>query len=144
MRRYKELAKRLRCVTIQEQLDELNRLVLREEELVTSLVKAQLMRGVDGDGNFLTPYKSKSYAKFKKTLNPRGVTDLRLTGSFHENMFLVSGVPTIIWSYDEKTSELVSKYGKKLFELSETNTKTVVSRIKKDFEQWQRKRFLYL
>ena len=69
-------------------------------------------KGIDGEGKKLKPYRSVAYAEFKATLNPKKVTDLRLTGDFLDGLFgKVIGDDIITDSTDEKAFLLDSKYG---------------------------------
>ena len=56
---------------------------------------------------------------------PMGTPDLKLTGSFHEKMFLrISGDEYLISSKDKKTADLVDRYDNAgdLFGISPNNT----------------------
>lgn len=84
---------------------------------------SQLFSGVDAGGFLLKPsYKDTAYAEFKKHLNPKGVVDLRLTGSFYEKWFVsAEKFPIFFGSKDDKTTDLESKYGKDIFGLTKHN-----------------------
>lgn len=105
----------------EEQEKELEDIIRRGEQAIVDMNKGQLMAGVNSDGSGLGQYASKSYAEMKRTLNPRGVVDLKLTGSFHDNFFVAVELPLTIWSYDSKTDDLVKKYGRNIFGLTEEN-----------------------
>lgn len=140
MGKLKQYAKYLRSITEEQQLKELVAIIQRNEAAILNLNRGQLYSGIDSDGNSLAEYKSKWYADFKKTLNPKGVTDLNLTGSFHENFFFVGELPLIIWSYDEKTDELVKKYGRKIFGLTEENKAVLLNGyIREEYKAYFRK-----
>jgi len=135
----KKLATRLKRLSADEMKQKLAELVQETSEEVLNMNRAQLMQGMDSQGNSLGKYQSESYARFKRTLNPRGVVDLKLTGSFHENFFIASEVPLIIWSYDEKTNDLVEKYGEDIFGLTEDNRKAyLVGYIRPRFIEYQK------
>jgi len=69
-------------------------------------------KGIDGAGKKLKPYQSVAYAEFKATLNPKKVTDLRLTGDFLDGLFGdVIGDNIITDSTDQKADLLDNKYG---------------------------------
>lgn len=91
------------------------------ESHLTGYVKSQLMQGKDGKGNYLKPYASADYARYKLSLNPLGVTDLRLTGSFHEKMVLEWLTPESfsVISQDVKWRKLIKQYGIDTLKLSE-------------------------
>ena len=140
MGKLKDYTKYLKSITEKEQVQQLERIIKDHEKVVLDLNRRQLFAGEDSDGIQLLKYKSKSYAEFKRKLNPRGVTDLRLTGEFHNNFFLVSEVPLIIWSYDAKTDLLVDKYGKTIFGLTDESIKALmVGYIKKEYQEYFKK-----
>src|SRR5262249_24910697 len=69
-------------------------------------------QGIDADGKRLRPYRNPSYAMKKRALNPRGVTDLHLTGAFHRDMFIdATQFPLVIDSSNSKTPQLKANYG---------------------------------
>lgn len=84
----------------------------KNKKVMVGLVVSQLMNGIGKDGNKLLPYQDKKYAILKKTLNPKGVTDLRLTGKFHKGIFAnTSKLPVKFGSTDSKAEKLIAKYG---------------------------------
>ena len=135
----KQTATRLKNITVQKQLKKLEEIIQETNEVVLDLNRGQLMQGVDASGLSLGSYKSEWYAKMKRTLNPRGVVDLKLTGSFHDNFFVASEVPLIIFSYDEKASDLVAKYGKEIFGLTEDSRKVyLIGYVRPRFAEFQK------
>jgi hypothetical protein len=140
MKNLKKLAARLKSITEEEQAQELAKIIDKYQEEVFNLNRKQLMEGVDSDGLSLGEYANEDYARMKKTLNPRGVIDLRLNGDFHGEFFLVSEVPLIIWSYDGKTDFLVQRFGKKIFGLTEDNKKVFITGyVRPEFGEYQKK-----
>lgn len=108
--------KHLGKVTVKSQERALLDIIKRHEHLLIDIVTAQLLNGMDGNGEFLQAYQSENYAEMKLHLNPKGVTDLRLTGSFWEGFFaVVKKFPIVIDSKDKKRDELVKKYGEAIF-----------------------------
>lgn len=85
-----------------------------KEEIVDILTDDQEdRRGEDLNGNKFTPYRSDVYAAFKRRLNPNGVVDRHLTGSFHDKTTLnASKYPVTFDSSDQKSDMLQGKYGK--------------------------------
>lgn len=96
-------------------------LILKEvSPQMIDLNTGQLFSGVDSNGFLLKPYyRNDKYAEFKKTLNSKGVVDLKLTGDFYDGFFAdVSKFPLIFGSNDEKSNELEKRYGKNIFGLN--------------------------
>lgn len=122
MGKIKELKNKFEKI-YQQQDAELVAIIKRNESVVVALNTGQLMVGLNSDGESLGEYASRSYADMKRTLNPRGVVDLKLTGHFHENFFVAVELPLTVWSYDGKTDDLTKKYGRNLFGLTEENKK---------------------
>lgn len=103
-------------VTIPEQEKALLAIVESNGHALIDLVTGQLLKGKDGEGNFLQHYRSKHYADLKLLLNPLGVTDLRLSGDFWDGFYAVTKkFPIVINSTDNKRDELVKKYGDEIF-----------------------------
>jgi hypothetical protein len=96
------------------------------ETVIVSLNTRQLMQGVTSEGKSLGEYKNKWYAKFKRTLNPRGVVDLKLTGAFHESFFLEDSLPIKIYASDPKTKKLTQEFSEKLFGLTQESKRILV------------------
>jgi hypothetical protein len=119
---------------------EAEKVILDNGEFAVKLNQNQMVDGEDSKDNENTPsYFGASYAKFKNRLNPRaglGTPDLRLTGKFHAMMkFFKKGKNYLITSKDDKTGELVNKYGKDIFGLNKSNTKTFRNKNDSDFIQ---------
>jgi hypothetical protein len=87
--------------------------IRRNEPTLVDLNTAQLMEGKDADGEPVKPaYKSEVYAKYKESLNPRGVVDLKLEGDFHNSFYIkAEKFPVTTGARDEKTAKLRGKYG---------------------------------
>ena len=78
-------------------------------------------KGIDSTGSRLAPY-APGYAALKRTLNPNGVTDLKLSGDFHSGWFINSNLNKIVFgSRDSKSSMLSRKYGADIFGLTPPN-----------------------
>lgn len=139
MGKVKELRKRFNAIA-ETQEEELEKIIMSHEKEVVALNIGQLMSGVDSEGGLLPEYRSEWYKNLKRTLNPRGVTDLRLSGSFHDNFFIAVALPLTIWSYDGKTDELVKKYGRNTFGLTAENRKVfALGYIKKGFGEFYKR-----
>jgi len=103
-------------VTIKAQEYALLQIIKENEHLLIDIITGQLLNGKDGEGEFLQAYRNADYAEMKKHLNPKGVTDLRLTGNFWDGFYAQTKTfPIIIDSKDEKRDELVKKYGPAIF-----------------------------
>ena len=107
------------------------------EAYIVDLNTSQLMNGKDSMGKFLTPYRNPNYAALKRAIyNPRGVTDLRLSGDFHDGFFInANRFPVVFDSRDEKTELLTSKYGNDIFGLDKENLGNLASFVKKDLRR---------
>lgn len=106
-----------------EQDDEFRKIIDDNDEVILDLNRRQLMSGIDAKGKSLGDYKNPSYALMKKTLNPKGVVDLNLTGDFHDSMLLVNNLPIEIDAFDGKTNDLKNKYGQDIFGLTKESRK---------------------
>lgn len=94
------------------------------EDIITGYNKNQLTHGLRRDKTKIEPiYGSLIYALEKNKQNPLAgiyTPDLNLTGAFYRGFFLsIKGFAFEISSDDEKTNELLSKYGPMIFGLSE-------------------------
>lgn len=115
-----QLSERLKTIDLEAEV-----LVIVDEikPQLIDLNTSQLFSGVDAAGFLLKPqYKDTTYAEFKKHLNPKGVVDLKLTGSFYEKFFIsAEKFPLFLGSKDDKTPDLESKYGKDIFGITKNN-----------------------
>lgn len=101
------------------------------EARYVELVQAQLQRGKDADDVLLRPYADPEYAEYKRSLNPLGVTDLRLFGSFYDAMRLDLYQDFVqLISTDTKYKKLIfgqgrfKGYGERSMDLSSANKQT--------------------
>ena len=115
-----QLAERAKTINLEA---EVLSIIAEIEPQLIDLNTSQLFSGVDSKGFLLRPpYKHTWYAEFKKSLNSKGVVDLKLTGSFYEKWFVsASEFPIFFGSTDDKTPDLEAKYGKDIFGLTKTN-----------------------
>jgi hypothetical protein len=122
-----QLLKHLQGITIAQQEAALLQIIKDNEHVAVDLNTSQLMAGRDSKGRSLGEYKSMLYAEFKKTLNPAGVVDLKLSGDFHSDFFIdTHQFPVVFDSRNWKTGKLVDVYGEDLFGTDEENTNTLV------------------
>lgn len=103
---------------------------MNNESVVADLNADQMLEGLDREGNPIRPtYASPEYAALKQRLNPRpttGTPDLRLTGAFQRKIFLRFVQDAFeLDSTDEKTEELVFKYGDVIFGLTEESRQKI-------------------
>lgn len=115
-----DMIDRLKRATAPEQEKAILSIIDQNKSYVVDLNTSQLFAGKDNQGQLLKPpYKLEKYAEFKKTLNPAGVVDLRLTGQFYNSFYAdASKFPVRVFATDEKTSELGGKYGSDIFNLT--------------------------
>ena len=96
------------------------------KHIAIDLNTTQLMSGKDSNGDMLDHYRSPGYADFKLSLNPKGVTDLRVTGAFQDSFFIKDDkFPISFSATDEKTDELTKKYGEQIFGLTKESLGTL-------------------
>lgn len=83
--------------------------LLDNEVEILDLNREQLMEGIDKEGVKLRPYYFSWYADFKDRINSRGVTDLKVTGAFHNGFAIRLSGPNgyYIYSRDPKEDMLV-------------------------------------
>jgi hypothetical protein len=124
-----------------DQEKELKRIIKDNSKVLVDLNTRQLIFGIRSDNQKLPKYKSKWYDKFKRTLNPRGVTDLRVSGKFHQSFFVTKAeFPIIIDAKDRKRDSLVKKYGLKIFGLTPESKKIFAAGyVKKNLLEFYRK-----
>lgn len=104
------------------------------KEEMLDLNRDQLLAGKTAENKRVGKYRSASYAKYKKTLNPNGVVDLKLTGRFHGSFFIKADkFPLIFGARDSKTNDLVEKYGETIFGLTKASLQTVSQSIKNNY-----------
>ena len=99
------------------------RVIVENQEEILDFNVAQLRKGKDSFGNFLYDYVSDDYARFKQSIGsqaPFGKPDLILEGDFTEGFVLKygNGGEFNITSTDDKTADLVAKYGNDIFGLA--------------------------
>ena len=111
--------------------------------IVESWQRDQLLGGKNREGKKIGRYRNPAYAQMKHSMNAvpgLGVPDLRLTGDFYRGIYTdVRGDKIIIDSTDEKTQDLVDKYGEVIFGLSKDTKKEAVKDIRPIFMQNVRK-----
>lgn len=110
----------------------------KEDVIVSAIVDDQLYRrGINGRGEKIMsymPYTAKTIQNKKRKGQPTTRVTLRDTGAFHKSMFVVfDSEGFYITASDEKTEELIKKYGEEIFRLTDKNfTRIVRSHIRKE------------
>ena len=110
----------------------------KEDVIVSAIANDQLYRrGINGKGEKIIdymPYTAKTIKNKRKKGQPTTRVTLRDTGAFHESMFVVfDSEGFYITASDEKTQDLVEKYGKEIFRLTNKNfTRIIRSHIRKE------------
>lgn len=110
----------------------------KEDVIVSAIADVQLYhRGINGRGEKIMsymPYTAKTIQNKKRKGQPTTRVTLRDTGAFHKSMFVVfDSEGFYITASDEKTEELVKKYGEEIFRLTDKNfTRIVRSHIRKE------------
>ena len=110
----------------------------KEDVIVSAIADDQLYRrGINGRGEKIMdymPYTARTIKNKKRKGQPTTRVTLRDTGAFHESMYVVfDSEGFYITASDEKTEELVKKYGEEIFRLTDKNfTRIVRSHIRKE------------
>lgn len=110
----------------------------KEDVIVSAIADDQLYRrGINGRGEKIMsymPYTAKTIQNKKRKGQPTTRVTLRDTGAFHKSMFVVfDSEGFYVTASDEKTEELVKKYGEEIFRLTDKNfTRIVRSHIRKE------------
>lgn len=139
MGRIKELIEKYGKADVKTQEKDLLKIVVANQGYLVELNKSQLLNGINAKGGSLGRYRSKSYAKYKKKLNPRGVVDLKLTGKFHNSIFVKNSKwPITIDAHDVKTPKLLSKY-KNALGITPENEKRFAKRINVATKEYYKK-----
>lgn len=144
MGKLKDYARKLKAITEDEQRIALLAIVQTNKEVALDMNTGQLFKGRNSLGAFISPpYRSPIYAELKLHMNPAGVVDLNLTGSFYRGWYIqaqASPIKIKFNSRDVKTKELTDKYGEEIFGLDRENLKSFASEyVKPDYLKYFRK-----
>lgn len=123
-----------------DNLPELLESIVRDKEdvIVSAIADDQLYRrGVNGRDEKIMdyePYKPKTIQIKKRKGQPTTRVTLRDTGDFHKSMYVVFDAEGFyITASDEKTPDLVKKYGEEIFRLTDKNfTRILRSHVRKE------------
>jgi hypothetical protein len=112
----------LQSLTVEKQTEAALQIIESHESELVDLNIGQLMRGIDSKGKSLRKYRSEKYAMAKRQMNPRGVTDLNLTGAHYRDMSLdASHFPVEFYSHNYKSRRLTEEYGNDIYGLTAEN-----------------------
>ncbi len=114
----------IRNTTALNMQDEIQYAMYRTSQKLAEFQRLQMLYGQRSDGKRIGRYASKEYARKKHALNPlagfRNV-DLKLEGYFHGDIFVdVRDGHVIFDSGNEKTIDLIGKYGETILGLNPT------------------------
>ena len=134
----RNLEYRLRA--FKDSLPELLEDIIRDKEdvIISAIADDQLYRrGINGRGEKIMdymPYTPRTIQNKKCKGQPTTRVTLRDTGAFHESMYVVfDSEGFYITASDEKTQDLVEKYGEEIFRLTDKNfTRIIRSHIRKE------------
>lgn len=134
----RNLEYRLRA--FKDSLPELLEDIIRDKEdvIVSAIADDQLYRrGINGRGEKIMdymPYTPRTIQNKKRKSQPTTRVTLRDTGAFHESMYVVfDSEGFYITASDEKTQDLVEKYGEEIFRLTDKNfTRIIHSHVRKE------------
>lgn len=110
----------------------------KEDVIVSAIADDQLYRrGINGQGKKIMdymPYTARTIQNKKRKGQPTTRVTLRDTGAFHESMYVVfDSEGFYVTASDEKTENLVKKYGEVIFRLTDKNlTRILRSHIRKE------------
>lgn len=110
----------------------------KEDVIVSAIANDQLYRrGINGRGEKIMdymPYTARTIQNKKKKGQPTTRVTLRDTGAFHKSMFVVfDSEGFYVTASDEKTQDLIEKYGDEIFRLTNKNfTRIVRSHVRKE------------
>lgn len=92
--------------------------IQQSEKVLVELNRSQMLQSKDATDATITPAYSKGYAALKGFSNP----DLKATGNFQKDMFLIAGPKEwFINSIDWKSPELSAKYSEDIFGIAPSN-----------------------
>ena len=97
--------------------------------LINERIETQLTVGENADGNNVGLYTSARYANFKQRIGssaPRGIVDLKLSGKLYEG--LNTDIKPKTFKTDssvEYSKYQIKRYGKKIYELQESNSEDI-------------------
>lgn len=110
----------------------------KEDVIVSAIADDQLYRrGINGRGEKIMdymPYTPRTIQNKKRKGQPTTRVTLRDTGAFHGSMYVVfDSEGFYITASDEKTQDLVEKYGEEIFRLTDKNfTRIIRSHVRKE------------
>lgn len=134
--------------SFEERIDSIIRQALEENEsaVIGLNIYTQLYdEGIRSDGKPVKPDYHPNTIQIKLERDPPQPTDrvtLRDTGNFHESFVIVFEEDSFyITSTDSKTEKLTSRYGKKIFGLTEENWTKIIKQYVAPLVEYELKNF---
>lgn len=112
----------------------LNVIRSKESEVADLVIDEQLMKGIDSEGNQITPpYTPYTVRRKIRAGQPFDRVTLRDTGDFHRSIFLrYNDTSFEVLANDPKVARLVRKYGGAILGLTNDNIDRLANDIVKD------------
>lgn len=131
----------LNTITAHEQEEGVLKILRDNEDIIVKYNQSQLLEGKTYKGEFLREYRNQQYRSFKLRLNPKGVTDLRVSGSLYDHMFIrAQQFPVSIFSHDRKAEKLTEDYSDDIFGVSKESKKSLnIEFLKEEIQKYYRK-----
>jgi hypothetical protein len=122
MTKLRDILRNLEQLSEQSLNDKSLEIVRGYEATLVDMNTSQLMDGKLSTGESVGEYRSAEYAAMKKQLNPKGVVDLKLSGAFHNSIFIkATAYPVLFDASDSKAGKLLDAYGINVLGLMEEN-----------------------
>jgi hypothetical protein len=132
MSRLRDYVARLKSINQKTIDDGVLKIVQETKNQAIDLNTKQLFAGRNSKGESTGSYRNEEYARFKRSLNPAGVKDYKLTGDFYSGFFAnTDSFPVTFDSTDSKTS--LFRDGD-LFGLDETSLEEYRQEIKPEVQ----------
>lgn len=132
-----DMISNLKSLTVEKQVDDIAKIVRRNEDTIVDMNRDQMMAGEDSSGKPIGKYSNPVYEDFKKFLNPKagGKVDLFLEGGFQREMFLKgTAFPFTTDSTNYKRKKLIEGdgYGENTFGINEQNKEVLRQDVLKE------------
>jgi hypothetical protein len=137
MGKFRDLANKLKLVTIDSQEKDLLAIIRKHEAAAVDLNISQMLAGETSDGDKITPEYSMLTVEIKKSKGqPSDRVTLKDEGDFQQGMFMeAEKFPVTFNSKDRKAGPLSEKYDG-IFGLTKPNLKDFASEIKPDVREY--------
>jgi len=138
----------LKALTVDQQERDILLILQKFKEILIDFNTSQLMSGKNSKGQSLGDYASDSYAKLKRSMNPKanGHVDLYFEGDWQESFFLeAQSFPVLFNASNWKTNLLVTNYGEDVFGIDEDNLeKFIEGYLLQAVQQYYLRKFSFL